>query len=156
MFVGWLSNTPGVPISTVLDNPSGSVVQLTMPLGGVEVEATYATPSTGPTAIVLDTPADGSGHGTGGLWMAMGGGAVSGAVYGLWPTLNPAQIDRSNETAGGITYVRSNTLPFSMDVRDIFGQVMVSHLGATATDLGVMFPGHTPTTDPNLFFITGA
>lgn len=99
---------------------------------------------------------EGSDHGTGGLWIVMGGGAVSGGIYGQWPTLNPAQVDRRNETSGGITYVRRNTLPFSMDVRDIFGQVMISHLGATATDLGVMFPGHTPTTDSNLFFMTGA
>ena len=60
VFVGWLSNTPGIPIRTVLDDPFAATTTLTMPLGGVEIEALYATPSTGPTAILLDSPTEGA------------------------------------------------------------------------------------------------
>ena len=52
-FVGWQSNTPGVLIADILDNTVAETATLTMPLGGVEIQATFALPTTGPTTIVL-------------------------------------------------------------------------------------------------------
>ena len=52
-FVGWQSNTPGVLIADVLDDTVAATATLTMPLGGVEIQATFAQPTTGPTTIVL-------------------------------------------------------------------------------------------------------
>ena len=98
----------------------------------------------------------GSDHGVGGLWMAMSRGAVNGGIYGVWPTLDPEIVDeRSGFQGDGFVHHRRNTLAYSMDQRDIWWQVFQTHIGASVADMQQLWPGHTPTTDPNLMFMSG-
>jgi len=70
----------------------------------------------------------GTDHGHGTAMMAMGGGVRGGQVLGRWPTLDPAKRFEGRDLA------------VTTDFRDLFGEVLVRHLGAA--DLGAVFPGY--------------
>jgi uncharacterized protein (DUF1501 family) len=73
----------------------------------------------------------GSDHGHGGVMMAMGGGVAGGRVIlrdGAWPGLAPA--DR---------WIGQD-LQVTTDFRDVFAEVLASHMGTAVGTLGAVFP----------------
>ena len=80
----------------------------------------------------------GTDHGHGNAMMAIGGGIRGGRVYGKWPGL-----------AAGQRY-EGRDLAITTDFRDVFGEIVVRHLGVA--DPKPIFPGYTisPATIPGL------
>jgi uncharacterized protein (DUF1501 family) len=81
----------------------------------------------------------GTDHGHGNAMMVFGGGVRGGKVYGRWPGL--ARDQRYD----------GRDLAVTTDFRDVFGEVVVRHLGLTNT--APVFPGYnvTPAKFPGLF-----
>ncbi len=81
----------------------------------------------------------GTDHGHGNAMLAMGGGIRGGHVYGKWPGLAPEQ-----------RYERRD-LAVTTDFRDVFGEIVVRHLGVA--DPNPIFPGYaiSPSKFPGLF-----
>jgi len=77
----------------------------------------------------------GTDHGHGNAMMLIGGGVKGGQVYGKWPGLAPHQRYEGRDLA------------VTTDFRDVFGEVVVRHLGLRSAD-GV-FPGYV--IDPRRF-----
>jgi uncharacterized protein (DUF1501 family) len=59
---------------------------------------------------------------------AIGGGVRGGKVYGKWPGLAPEQRFEGRDLA------------VTTDFRDVFGEIVVRHLGVK--DAGTIFPGY--------------
>ena len=81
----------------------------------------------------------GTDHGHGNAMMVIGGGVRGGKVYGRWPGLAPEQrYDRRD-------------LAITTDFRDVFGEIVVRHLGLN--DPQSIFPGYSlqPSRFPGLF-----
>ncbi len=70
----------------------------------------------------------GTDHGHGNAMLVVGGSVKGGKVYGRWPGL------RSEQRYDG------RDLAVTTDFRDVFGEVVVRHLGVI--DPGPIFPGH--------------
>lgn len=68
-------------------------------------------------------------HGRGQCMFVLGGGINGGRVYGTWPGLSPLSLDRGD-------------LAVTTDYRDVLAEVLVRRCGST--DIGKVFPGHTP------------
>jgi uncharacterized protein (DUF1501 family) len=81
----------------------------------------------------------GTDHGHGNAMMAIGGGVRGGRVYGTWPGL---AADRRYER---------RDLAVTTDFRDVFGEIVVRHLGLR--DPHAVFPGYVvqPSKFPGLF-----
>jgi uncharacterized protein (DUF1501 family) len=78
--------------------------------------------------------ADGSDHGHGGVMLAMGAGVAGGRVVlrdGTWPGLAPA--DR---------WIGQD-LQVTTDFRDVFAEILASHMGTPVADLASVFPSYT-------------
>lgn len=71
----------------------------------------------------------GTDHGHGNAMMVMGGGVRGGHVYGKWPGL--LEADR----------YEGRDLAVTTDFRDVFGEIVVRHLGVT--DPRPIFPGYS-------------
>jgi uncharacterized protein (DUF1501 family) len=81
----------------------------------------------------------GTDHGHGNAMMIIGGGVRGGRVYGKWPGL--AQERRYD----------GRDLAVTTDFRDVFGEIVVRHMGVS--DPRTIFPGYTmqPSKFPGLF-----
>ena len=81
----------------------------------------------------------GTDHGHGNAMMAIGGGVRGGKVYGKWPGLAAAQRYEGRDLA------------VTTDFRDVFGEVVVRHLGVGNPT--PIFPGYriNPANFPGLF-----
>jgi len=81
----------------------------------------------------------GTDHGHGNAMMVIGGGVRGGRVYGRWPGLAASQRHDGRDLA------------VTTDFRDVFGEVVVRHLGLT--DARPVFPGYSvqPSRFPGLF-----
>lgn len=77
----------------------------------------------------------GTDHGHATAMLALGGPVNGGRVLGRWPTLDPAARYEGRDLA------------VTTDFRDLFGEVLVRHLGAR--DLAPVFPGYV--IDPSRF-----
>src|SRR5437879_10389131 len=77
----------------------------------------------------------GTDHGHATAMLVMGGPVNGGRVLGRWPGLDPASRFEGRDLA------------VTTDFRDLFGEGLARHLGAT--DLSAVFPGFTP--DPTRF-----
>jgi uncharacterized protein (DUF1501 family) len=77
----------------------------------------------------------GTDHGHATAMLVLGGAVNGGRVLGRWPGLDPASRFEGRDLA------------VTTDFRDLFGEVLARHLGAT--DLSAIFPGFTP--DPVRF-----
>jgi len=80
---------------------------------------------------VEENGADGTDHGHGGAMIAMGGGTAGGRVIlkdDTWPGLAPA-----NRWIG-------QDLQVTTDFRDVFAEVLASHMGTPVGNLGSVFP----------------
>ena len=71
----------------------------------------------------------GTDHGHGNAMMAIGSGVRGGKVYGAWPGLEPEQRFEGRD------------LEVTTDFRDVFGEVVVRHLGVK--NPAPIFPGYT-------------
>lgn len=69
----------------------------------------------------------GTDHGNASTWFALGGG-IQGGIYGEYPGLAPDQL------------YHGRNLDFSIDYRNIFGDILSQHLGNNA--LATILPGH--------------
>lgn len=74
----------------------------------------------------------GTDHGRATAMMVLGGGVRGGQVHGRWPGLDPEQREDGRDLA------------VTTDFRDLFGEILVRHLGAA--DLAAVFPGHDTST----------
>jgi len=72
----------------------------------------------------------GTDHGHATAMLALGGPVNGGRVLGRWPGLALEQRFEGRDVA------------VTTDFRDLFGEILARHLGAT--DLGTVFPGYTP------------
>lgn len=77
---------------------------------------------------VAENGTRGTDHGHGNAMLVLGGPVRGGRVYGRWPGLDVAQR------------VDGRDLAITTDFRDVFSEVLTSHLGVT--DLRAVFPGH--------------
>jgi uncharacterized protein (DUF1501 family) len=77
----------------------------------------------------------GTDHGHGNAMLAIGGPVRGGKVYGKWPGIEPAQRFEGRDLA------------VTTDFRDVFGEVVVRHLGLGNTR--TIFPGYS--IDPSRF-----
>ncbi len=80
----------------------------------------------------------GTDHGHGNAMMAFGGPVKGRQVYGRWPGLGQAQRFEGRDLA------------VTTDFRDVFSEVVTTHLGLSATALARVFPGYTAGTAPGL------
>ena len=71
----------------------------------------------------------GTDHGDAASWFVVGNN-VNGGIYGDWPGLG------ANDLARG-RYLR-----FTVDYRDIMGDILTGHLGHTQADLATLLPNH--------------
>jgi len=81
----------------------------------------------------------GTDHGHGNAMLAIGGNVRGGRVYGRWPGLARERLYDGRDLA------------VTTDFRDVFGEIVVRHMGVA--DAGPIFPGHaiTPRAFPGLF-----
>jgi uncharacterized protein (DUF1501 family) len=70
----------------------------------------------------------GTDHGHGSVAFVMGGGVRGGRVHGRWPGLRPSDLYEGRDLA------------VTTDFRDLLGELLARHLGAS--DLRPVFPGH--------------
>ncbi len=82
---------------------------------------------------VAENGSNGTDHGHGTAMLVMGGGVRGGRLHGKWPGL--AAADR----------FQGRDLAVTTDFRDLFGEILARHAGAT--QLGEVFPGHTISPD---------
>lgn len=74
----------------------------------------------------------GTDHGEAASWFLVGGN-VNGGIYGAWPGLSDQDLERGR-------YLR-----WTVDYRDIMGDVLTNHLGHAPADLTSILPNHTYT-----------
>lgn len=108
-----------------LDNRMSDVVVLTMSEFGRAVE---------------ENGNRGTDHGHGNAMLVLGGAVRGGKVYGRWPGL-----DRNQRFEG-------RDLQVTTDFRDVFGEIVVRHLGVS--DARPIFPGYTITPSKFAGFLT--
>jgi uncharacterized protein (DUF1501 family) len=77
---------------------------------------------------VRENGSRGTDHGHGNAMLVFGGPVKGGKVYGKWPGLNRDQLWEGRDLA------------VTTDFRDVFSELVTSHLGAT--DLARIFPGY--------------
>ncbi len=111
-----------------LDELGGALAAFTTDLGDRMADVVVLTMSEfGRT--VRENGNRGTDHGHATAMMVLGGGVNGGRVAGRWPTLDPAARYEGRDLA------------VTTDFRDLFGEVLAGHLGAT--DLAAVFPGFT-------------
>ncbi|MBI3401744.1 MAG: DUF1501 domain-containing protein [Acidobacteria bacterium] len=121
-----------------LDDFSRSIAALVTDLGGRMADTVILTMSEFGRAV-NENGNRGTDHGHGNAMMVIGGGVRGGRVYGRWPGLAVEQ-----------RYERRD-LAVTTDFRDVFGEIVVRHLGVG--NAGPIFPGYAirPTRFPGLF-----
>jgi uncharacterized protein (DUF1501 family) len=72
----------------------------------------------------------GTDHGHGNAMMLIGGGVKGGEIYGDWPGLKAEQRFEGRD------------LTITTDFRDVFGEVVMRHLGADEKTAAKVFPGY--------------
>lgn len=72
----------------------------------------------------------GTDHGYGNAMLLLGGDVQGGALHGRWPGLSPEQRFEGRDLA------------VTTDFRDLFGEVLVRHLGLTLDGANNVFPGY--------------
>src|SRR6201988_3911126 len=114
----------GAALVTDLDDRMADIVVLTMSEFG---------------RAVSENGNRGTDHGHGNAMMVMGGGVKGGQVYGKWPGLSTEKRYEGRDLA------------VTTDFRDVFGEIVVRHLGLT--DPQAVFPGYSvqPAKFPGLF-----
>ena len=114
-------------LATRLDDFARSLAALVTDLGDQMSDTVILTMSEFGRAV-SENGNRGTDHGHGNAMMAIGGGIRGGRVYGKWPGL-----------AAGQRY-DGRDLAVTTDFRDVFGEIVVRHLGLT--DAQPIFPGY--------------
>lgn len=86
---------------------------------------------------VADNASNGTDHGAGSLFYALGGGVLGGQVGGTWPGLADAQLQDGEDLA------------ITTDLRDVLSQYLTRRLDYASA--AALFPNFTPGTAPELF-----
>jgi uncharacterized protein (DUF1501 family) len=121
-----------------LDDFSRSLAALVTDLGSRMADTVILTMSEFGRAVA-ENGNRGTDHGHGNAMMVIGGDVRGGKVYGAWPGL---AVDKRYD---------GRDLAVTTDFRDVFGEVVVRHLGVT--DARSIFPGYSvsPARFPGLF-----
>ena len=114
-------------LATRLDDFARSIAALVTDLGEDMADTVVLTMSEFGRAV-SENGNRGTDHGHGNAMMAMGGGVRGGKVYGRWPGLAAANRYEGRDLA------------VTTDFRDVFGEIVVRHLGVV--DASPIFPGH--------------
>jgi len=125
-------------LATRLDDFSRSIAALVADLGDRMADTVVLTMSEFGRAV-NENGNRGTDHGHGNAMMVIGGGVRGGKVYGKWPGL---AVDKRYD---------GRDLAVTTDFRDVFGEVVVRHLGVN--DARSIFPGYNvqATKFPGLF-----
>jgi uncharacterized protein (DUF1501 family) len=121
-----------------LDDFSRSIAALVTDLGDRMADTVVLTMSEFGRAVA-ENGNRGTDHGHGNAMMVLGGGVRGGRVYGRWPGLS-----REHRFEG-------RDLAVTTDFRDVFGEIVVRHMGVA--DARPIFPGYDvqPKRFPGLF-----
>jgi uncharacterized protein (DUF1501 family) len=121
-----------------LDDFSRSIAALVADLGERMADTVILTMSEFGRAV-NENGNRGTDHGHGNAMMAIGGGIRGGRVYGRWPGLAAAQRYDGRDLA------------VTTDFRDVFGEIVVKHMGVANPQ--AIFPGYAvqPSKFPGLF-----
>jgi uncharacterized protein (DUF1501 family) len=117
-----------------LDDLARGIAAFTTDLGAAMADVVVLTMSEFGRAVA-ENGNRGTDHGHGNAMLAVGGGVRGGKVYGRWPGLEPEQRFEGRDLA------------VTTDFRDVFGEVVVRHLGLGNTR--AIFPGYS--IDPSRF-----
>jgi len=125
-------------LATRLDDFGSSIAALVTDLGERMADTVVLTMSEFGRAV-NENGNRGTDHGHGNAMMVIGGGVRGGHVYGKWPGLS---VDRRYD---------GRDLAVTTDFRDVFGEIVVRHLGVR--DASAIFPGYavSPSRFPGLF-----
>jgi uncharacterized protein (DUF1501 family) len=115
-------------IANRLDDFSRGIAALQQDLGDRMADTVILTMSEFGRAV-QQNGGGGTDHGHGNAMFLIGGPVKGGKVYGQWPGLKPEQRYEGRDLA------------VTTDFRDVFGEVIVSHLGATGATAAKVFPG---------------
>jgi uncharacterized protein (DUF1501 family) len=118
---------PQGQLATRLDDFARGIAALVADLGVRMAETVVLTMSEFGRAV-SENGNRGTDHGHGNVMIVIGGGVRGGRVYGNWPGL-----DREQRYDG-------RDLAVTTDFRDVFSEIVVSHLGVA--DPGPIFPGY--------------
>jgi len=110
-----------------LDDFARSIAALVTDLGDRMADTIVLTMSEFGRAV-SENGNRGTDHGHGNAMMVIGGAVRGGRVYGKWPGLAPEQRYESRDLA------------ITTDFRDVFGEIVVRHLGVA--DARAIFPGY--------------
>jgi uncharacterized protein (DUF1501 family) len=111
-----------------LDDFSRSIAALTTDLGDRMADTVVLTMSEFGRAV-NENGNRGTDHGHGNAMLVMGGGVHGGSVYGKWPGLS---VEHRYD---------GRDLAVTTDFRDVFGEIIVRHLGVTNPQ--AIFPGYS-------------
>jgi len=114
-------------LATRLDDFARGIAALVTDLGDQMADTVILTMSEFGRAVP-ENGNRGTDHGHGNAMMVMGGPVRGGRVYGTWPGLRPEQRFEGRDLA------------VTTDFRDVFGEVVVRHLGIT--DPRPIFPAY--------------
>jgi uncharacterized protein (DUF1501 family) len=116
-------------IANRLDDFSRGLAALAQDLGDRMADTVILTMSEFGRAVA-ENGSRGTDHGHGNAMFVIGGSVKGGEVYGKWPGL--AVNDR----------YEGRDLAVTTDFRDVFGEVVTTHLGANAATAAKVFPGY--------------
>jgi uncharacterized protein (DUF1501 family) len=117
-------------IANRLDDFSRSIAALAQDLGDRMADTVILTMSEFGRAVA-ENGSRGTDHGHGNAMFVIGGAVKGGQVHGKWPGL--AVNDR----------YEGRDLAVTTDFRDVFGEIVLSHLGADASVAAAVFPRYT-------------
>ena len=123
-------------IANRLDDFSRGVAALAHDLGDRMGDTVILTMSEFGRAVA-ENGSRGTDHGHGNAMFVIGGGVKGHQVYGTWPGL---RVDERYE---------GRDLAVTTDFRDVFGEIVMTHLGASAAMTAKVFPGYS--IDPKKF-----
>ena len=112
-----------------LDDFSRGIAALAQDLGDRMADTVILTMSEFGRAVA-ENGSRGTDHGHGNAMFVIGGGVKGGRVYGTWPGLGVEQRFERRDLA------------VTTDFRDVFSEVLITHLGASATTTARVFPGY--------------
>ena len=116
-------------IANRLDDFSRGIAALAQDLGDRMADTVILTMSEFGRAVA-ENGSRGTDHGHGNAMFVIGGNVKGGQVYGKWPGLSVS--DR----------FEGRDLAVTTDFRDVFGEVVTTHLGANAATAAKVFPGY--------------
>ena len=114
-----------------LDDLAQGIAALTRDLGDRMTDTVILTMSEFGRAAAQNGNG-GTDHGHGNAMMLIGGPVKGGKVYGKWPGLRPEQRYEARDLA------------VTTDFRDVFAEVVTTHLGAPQSALPKIIPGYAP------------